>query len=307
MAGLSVIIAAFDAEATLPRAIESVLAQGDSSVEVVVVDDGSRDDTGQIARSYGPPVRCLRQDNAGVAAARNRGVAEASGHWVAFLDADDWYYPGRVRGQRELIQLHPDVDFCIGNYRYVGSDGVPLREAMAETDLGRELLSAGEGLPFAVVSRDRFGRLVTEYFGHTSTFSMPRELFLRLGGYPLGIRVGEDLNLLIRACAASRRIGVMLEPLGAYVVHDAGLVRSDRVDAQRETVAALEPLVGSLQEAPPALKQGLNERLRGARMDLATALLRDGKRGPALRVLLPQLATNPGWRSLRDLLTVLLG
>src|SRR5437868_4457401 len=84
---------AFDAETTAGAAISSALWQTYDDLEVVVVDDGSRDATGAIAGSFPEPVRVVRQENAGVAAARNRGVAEARGELIAFCDADDVLLP----------------------------------------------------------------------------------------------------------------------------------------------------------------------------------------------------------------------
>src|SRR5207253_5209416 len=82
---ITVIIGAYDAERYLGEAIESVLAQTHPNFELIVVDDGSTDRTGEIAESYGEPVRCIRQANGGMAAARNRAIPEARGSFLAFL------------------------------------------------------------------------------------------------------------------------------------------------------------------------------------------------------------------------------
>ncbi len=95
-ADVAVVIPAYNAEKLLPRALRSVLTQTVAPREVLVVDDGSSDGTSDVARSFGAPVRCIRQENAGAAAARNRGIAEATAEWIAFLDADDWWEPERL-------------------------------------------------------------------------------------------------------------------------------------------------------------------------------------------------------------------
>ncbi|MFZ1810373.1 MAG: glycosyltransferase family 2 protein, partial [Candidatus Nitrotoga sp.] len=92
----SVIIPAYNAAGTLARALDSVLTQTWAAFEVIVIDDGSIDNTAAVAASYGEKIRYLRQNNAGVSAARNHGARIASGDWLAFLDADDWYYPDRL-------------------------------------------------------------------------------------------------------------------------------------------------------------------------------------------------------------------
>lgn len=304
---LSVVIAAFNAEATLRRAVESVLDQQGDTVEIIVVDDGSEDATGTIAEDYGPAVKCIRQRNGGVASARNRGVAEAEGDWVAFLDADDWYYPGRVEHQRILLDRVGDVGLCVGNYHYVDPDGRRIRESMRESVLGRALLGECADDPYVVLAEDRMGELVLDYFGHTLSFSLPRDTFLKLGGYTPGIRVGEDLNLLIRACAVAGRVGVLCRPLGAYVVHGQGLVRSDDLRAQQETVRALDCLIPQSRHMPESLRSGLKRRLRGARYDLASRLLQEGERGRALAAVAPSFLADPGWGALRDLISVARG
>ena len=92
----SVIIPAYNSATTLTRAVESVLCQSYPAHEIIVIDDGSTDNTTEVARGFGEQVRLLRQANAGVSAARNRGAECATGDWLAFLDADDWYYPDRL-------------------------------------------------------------------------------------------------------------------------------------------------------------------------------------------------------------------
>jgi len=96
---LSVIIPVYNGAKYLEEAIAGVLAQSARPSEVIVIDDGSRDCSAAIADRFGDPVRCIRQANAGPAAARNRGIAEARGEWLAFLDADDVWLPGKIEAQ----------------------------------------------------------------------------------------------------------------------------------------------------------------------------------------------------------------
>ncbi len=96
---ISVVIPAFNAARYLAEAVESVLAQSLPVAEVVIVDDGSTDGTASLAGSFGPPVRCVQRENGGIGAARNTGVALCTGEWLAFLDADDLWAPGRLEAQ----------------------------------------------------------------------------------------------------------------------------------------------------------------------------------------------------------------
>jgi glycosyltransferase involved in cell wall biosynthesis len=111
---VSVIIPAFNAEAFIGQAIASVLAQDYYPLEVVVVDDGSTDRTAELACGFGDPVRCIRQENAGAPAARNRGFAACTGDLIAFLDADDIFEPGCLHLQRAKLAANPAVDLAVG-------------------------------------------------------------------------------------------------------------------------------------------------------------------------------------------------
>ncbi len=100
---VSTVIPCYNAAPFLRETLDSVLAQTVLPLEVIVVDDGSTDDSAAIAESYGPPVRVIRQKNQGESVARNRGIDEAKGEWVAFLDADDLWRPTKLEKQIALI------------------------------------------------------------------------------------------------------------------------------------------------------------------------------------------------------------
>src|SRR5512141_2349358 len=118
----SVIIPAFNAATTLARAIDSVCAQSWPVHEIIVVDDGSTDDTADVARRFGDAVRLIRQRNSGVSVARNAGAAAATGDWLAFLDADDWYSPGRSKLHAAWIEEAVTLDCLAGDYEYRDGD-----------------------------------------------------------------------------------------------------------------------------------------------------------------------------------------
>lgn len=109
-ASISVIIPAYNREAYLAEAIESVLAQTLPPDEVIVVDDGSTDSTAEIARSYGRQVRCISQENQGCGAARSAGLKEAHGTLIAFLDSDDVWLERKLEIQLAYLQAHPEID-----------------------------------------------------------------------------------------------------------------------------------------------------------------------------------------------------
>jgi glycosyltransferase involved in cell wall biosynthesis len=114
-ASLSVVVPAYDVKGYLADCLDSILRQSHTTLEVVVVDDGSTDGTGAVAEAYGPPVRCIRQENGGMAAARNRAIPEARGDYLAFLDADDRFPPDKLRRQLAVFEAEPDLDVVYGH------------------------------------------------------------------------------------------------------------------------------------------------------------------------------------------------
>jgi glycosyltransferase involved in cell wall biosynthesis len=109
---VSVIIPTFNRGWILKEAVDSVLAQDYKGFELIVVDDGSTDNTSEILASYGNDIRVLFQENKGVSASRNRGIAETSGQFIAFLDSDDLWLPQKLSTQVEFYNQMPDALIC---------------------------------------------------------------------------------------------------------------------------------------------------------------------------------------------------
>lgn len=304
----SVIIPAYNSAATLARAIDSVLAQSYPAQEIIVIDDGSTDGTSEVATRYAGKLRYIRQDNAGVSNARNQGAQVACGDWIAFLDADDWYHPDRLRLHAEWIQEDTSLDFLTGDYEYRNDAGKLLGTSMSQHDAGRMLLAKAAGRTRAVMDQaHEIQAYVADHFGDTHTLSVPRRLFLDLGGYPPGYKVCEDVHFLTRLVSRSRRIGVVCIPLGVYLIHGSSATRSNPLAAQHENVRTLTDLERMSQNFPLPVRLGIKQRIQSARYNLACALTKNAQRSAAVRAVLPTLVSNPGWRSLRDVLSMLKG
>jgi GT2 family glycosyltransferase len=304
MPRFSVIIPAYNSEATLARAIDSALAQSFPAQEIIVVDDGSTDGTPDVATRYGQNLCYIRQNNAGVSSARNHGAQAASGDWLAFLDADDWYYPDRLRLHAEWIQEDAELDFLTGDYDYRRSDGSLISCSMNQHVSGRSLLARANGAQRILMTADDLEAFVADHFGDTHTLSVPRRRFLELGGYPPGFKVCEDVFFLTKLCAVSHRIGVVCSPLAVYVIHAYGATRKDPLFAQAENVRTLTALKTASLQFPAAIQRGVRERLRLGRLNLGYALVRTGHRGAALRSVAPLILEN-GFAGFRDILSVL--
>ncbi|MGH9463241.1 MAG: glycosyltransferase family 2 protein [Vicinamibacteria bacterium] len=130
---VSVVIPCYNGAAFLRETLASVLAQTHPVLEVIVVDDGSTDDSAEIAASFGPPVRVIRQPNQGESVARNRGVRESRGEWIAFLDADDAWLPNRIEAQ--FAQCPPDAVAVHCNLIFFGAENYTTQTEETPTHL----------------------------------------------------------------------------------------------------------------------------------------------------------------------------
>jgi glycosyltransferase involved in cell wall biosynthesis len=167
---VGVVIPAHDAERYLGEALESVVDQEHCRVDVVVVDDGSTDGTAAVAERFGPPVRVVRQANAGIGAARNRGVAEVRGELLLFLDADDLIASAGL-ARVELLDRQPELDMVFGQVSHFAE------------------IEAGAPVP-----------LWPRQPAHIpNSMLIRRTAFERVGDFAAGLRVSEGLDWLLRA------------------------------------------------------------------------------------------------------------
>jgi len=303
----SVIIPNYNNGPTLARALDSVLAQTYPAHEIIVIDDGSHDDSRAVAGAYGARVRYIYQDNAGVSAARNAGARLARGEWLAFLDADDTFTPERLAVHAHWIARDPALDFLLGDQDFRQPDGSFMHHSIDTTPFGRDLLARHPGQREIALDEGDFGPLLADGFAEIRTLSLPRATFEQLGGFPLGKKIGEDLHLVVRLCAVSRRAGVVAQSLADYYIYPSSAIRKDVVAAQRNFVETLEELAGQMRGAPDGVRRGLREKVRQARLSLAYMYLRKQLKKDALRSVLPLLRPAPTVSALRDVLSVLRG
>lgn len=188
---VSIIIPVFNGERFLREAVQSVLDQGDSSVEIIVVDDGSTDGTETVARSL--PVRYLHQTNQGPAAARNRGIEHAQGSLLAFADADDLWPVNKLELQLPCLLRDPEIDIVLGRIQQVRLsetvDGQTLAEEFAEPAFSVNLGSA-------IIRKSVFERV--GLFDETMRYSEDVDWFMRAREAGAEIKTIDAVTLLYR-------------------------------------------------------------------------------------------------------------
>lgn len=212
---VSVIIPTYNSASTLGRALASVLSQTRPADEIIVVNDGSTDDTeALIAREY-PQVRYHYQPNAGLAATRNVGAALATGTMLALLDSDDEWAPTKLERQLQTLQQRPDL-------AGVGCHRVRIKIDAAGTEKSRQPSKHADG----EVEEITFAKEIWSNRICGATMMIRREVFERFGGYDASMRVLEDHDLWLRLLGAGQRLGVMREPL--YLFYERpGSLRSN--------------------------------------------------------------------------------
>jgi glycosyltransferase involved in cell wall biosynthesis len=204
---VSVVIPAFDSATTIGAAIESVLGQTRRVDEILVVDDGSRDDTAAIAEAYGPPVRVVRKRNGGTASARNAGVREAAGDVVTLLDADDAYRATHVQEIVETLEARPDLDAVLTDAEYVSPAGSSRCGDFWPAHASRDILDVSASVTFCAIG-------------------VRKRALLELGPFDARFRILEDVEFWHRLICRGYRVGYVDSASYVYRVHEASKSQS---------------------------------------------------------------------------------
>jgi teichuronic acid biosynthesis glycosyltransferase TuaG len=212
---VSVVIPLFNAQDYIAATIESVLKQSYQSIELIVVDDSSTDDSPSVVRGFGSAVRYLHQENAGPAAARNRGIAAANGEYIAFLDADDEWLPNKVETQVNLLE-ESGADLGL-----VHSESLNIVEGQTKPKRTAKVL------PAYMSPEAAFCRLFSGNFITTSTVMCRRGVFTELGSFDESMAYFsvEDYDMWLRILCQYGAAYVE-EPLISYRVHAGGISKN---------------------------------------------------------------------------------
>ncbi len=203
---ISVIIPTYNRAKYLPRAIESVLSQSFKPLEIIIVDDGSIDDTKSVVSRY--PVGYIYQENSGVSSARNGGVKEAKGEWVAFLDSDDEWDRDKLLKQIAFHRTNPDILFSHTNERWIRDN----REIKYSKRLKKP-----EGFCF----EDNLSACKIA----ASSVLVHKKIFEDVGYFDESLRVCEDYEFWLRV-SLSHKIGLVKDKLITKYAHNSQLSKT---------------------------------------------------------------------------------
>jgi glycosyltransferase involved in cell wall biosynthesis len=272
---VSVVMPAYNVAWCIGRAIDSVLAQDFRSYELIVVNDGSTDDTRAVLDRYGEAVVLIDQSNRGMSAARNRGIRQARGTYIAFLDADDWWVPEKLSRQVELMTRRPELGFCSTAARVEDGDGRLLnlwrcpdgRSEILETLFAQNAAIAG-GCSAVIVRKD---------------------LLERVGMFDESLGGFEDPDLWMRLAAVSG-YACIDETLAVILRRERSVSRN--LDTMR--VAALRSMRKNRTLLPSRLRGGFwRNCVAGVYTDYAKPAYRAGRLGLAYADTLRALALSP--------------
>jgi glycosyltransferase involved in cell wall biosynthesis len=200
---ISVVIPTYNRAREVGDAIDSALAQTRPALEIIVIDDGSTDETPAVLARYGERIRVVRQNNQGVAAARNAGIAVARGDLLAFLDSDDVWLPRKLELQAARIEADPELGLV---HCGVDFEGTGIRLDGMEGSVASEMLRLDRSVIVA----------------HGSGVMVPRRVVEEVGDFDGRMRVSEDWDFCYRV-AARYRIGFVAEALVLHARHATGL------------------------------------------------------------------------------------
>jgi glycosyltransferase involved in cell wall biosynthesis len=299
---VSVVIPTHNRAALLERAIRSVMNQTCRDWEIVLIDDGSSDDTEDVANAFSAELNgrfvYRTQKNLGASAARNAGIDTSRGRFVAFLDSDDEFAPNKLERQLELFRLRPELGLVYSDYAYIDLDGARHESAFDDKlPLARTVQHEAVAPRLCVCSEGLFDSLIRGYFIATIVGMVRRDALATTVRFPDGYGYAEEWLFYLRL-ARRCRAGFVDEPLS---VHHFVPGSSARQDPHRNLLRYRALLAAISREFPDLCDQNrrvLNAHRARTAEQLAYDALRAGRHARAMTHLAEAFRFRPEWRSL---------
>ncbi len=255
---VAVIIPTYNSAAYLARAIKSVLTQTYCHYQIVVVDDGSTDDTQVVLKSFEGQIVSLYQPNSGQACARNRGIRSSQSRYIAFLDADDEWVPRKLEKQIAFLEDNPDF-------------------AMVYSDCITSGTGPFAGPHFARIGRPATGRVFAQFLDNCNVFTptvvVRRDCLESVGAFNESLRVSEDFNLWLRIAAVGK-IGAIEEALAIRHPRHSSLSSTTPANQMlANSVACFEDVLQRCTTLPPNERNALRHKTASRHYEYGSYLL----------------------------------
>lgn len=274
MIGISVVIPTFNHGHMIGRAVESVLAQSTSPIEVIIVDDGSTDTTRRGLARYGKALKYIYQENQGVSAARNTGIDASRGDWIAFLDADDSWHPNKLQEQEDLLGAVPDDVGCIYSRLVVVGESYEL--------LSPSPPRSGAVGPYDLLRRNWIG---------TSSVVAHRVVLEQLRGFDSQLRAIEDWDLWLRMAISGVGFAYSSNPLVRHYL-SAGSLYGETDQVERDTDKMFTKFF-QLPNLSPDLRHLETATRAGFQVQMALQCVASGQRSRSLGFIVKAIRRWP--------------
>ncbi len=259
---VSVIMPLYNKAQYVVRAVESVLAQSYTNFELLVIDDGSTDDgPSKVEAVSDSRIRLIKQQNAGVSAARNRGINEAKGKWIAFLDADDFWMKDYLTQQIELLERNPDLAWSATNF-FIETGSQQRKGIHSNHDFTKMKMGGNEY--FDNYFHARYTQTVEAW---TGSIIVRKDIFEKVGMFTTTMSHGEDTDMWFRIAFKCPQIGYIPEPLAVYDASVQGsLTEADEplsvIYMRMDRYTEMARKHNSFEELKPCLPQLLNYEIK---------------------------------------------
>ena len=280
---VSVVIATFNRATYLPATIDSVFKQSFRDWELIVVDDGSTDDTREVLAAYGSHLKYIYQPNGGAAAARNLGVRQAKARWIAFQDSDDLSLPNHLASLYGYAQSFPSCGMVFANGNYLG--GAPQsrgKQSIIEPAKSRKLAAQGVRLV------DLFEKSILRL----QAALISKQAYDHLGGQDGSLRICMDLDLGLRMLMRFP-VRFLDEEVFSYRIHAGNIGRNEELRLT-ENIQVVEKLIREYPEAQKLIGANrLARRLAYRYYRLAKGRWRENHRAAARQAILQATRLRP--------------